>query len=279
LKIAGLELNAEFNITKEEIIERAKVFYKENQRSPYWNELGFSRTVYEKFWGQFPDMLVEAKLPLNKKTRNNHYKSNDELIKDYKDLYNLIGRIPVAKDVNNHSNMASFETYVKRFGGYKEIWEKCDITNKEIIDENGYGFICLDKNGDLCKSYAEMVITNLFIDNNIKYIKEYPYKKLIPDFKGRSYVLDWYLPDKNICVEYFGIYRKNEYYSLNKMGNYTRKTERKKHILKNNNLELIDLYQEDLNQTFLQRLVEKFRIHGVILEVKNKNLYKNSNND
>ncbi|TCJ00489.1 homing endonuclease associated repeat-containing protein, partial [Cytobacillus praedii] len=159
LKIAGLRLNTEFNITKEEIINRAKDFFKTNNRSPYWNELNLSRTVYEKYWCNFPEMLEEAMLPLNKKTRIDHFKTDEELIEDYLNLYKILGRIPMANDVNNYANMASFSTYKLRLGGYEEIWKKCNIDNTEILDETTYGFICLDKNGEICKSYAEMVIT------------------------------------------------------------------------------------------------------------------------
>lgn len=276
LRLAELELNTEFNITKEDMIHRAREYFELNGRSPYWNELGFSRTVYERYWRTFPEMLLDAGLPLNRKTRVDHFKTDDELIEDYLNLYKELGRVPVANDINIHEDMASFSTYKLRFGGYKEIWEKCNVSNEIILDENKYGFICLDKNGEVCKSYAEMVITNLLIDNNIKYIKEYPYKKLIKNFNGRSYVMDWYFPNENICVEYFGIYREKHLNQEGDIGDYTRKAEKKKKILKENNYILIDIYQNDLNQTYLQRLTEKFKSFGIDLKVKQKNLYKNT---
>jgi Homing endonuclease associated repeat len=278
LKRVGLELNAEFNITKHEIIKKARNFYEENKRSPYWNELGFSRTVYKKYWKQFSDMLIEAGLPLNKKTRIDHFKTDEELINDYLNLYKKLGRIPVANDIDNNPEMASFKTYKKRFGGYRELWKLCGIENNIILDENKYGFICLDKNGDICKSYAEMVITNLFIENNIKYIKEYRYENFIPTLKGSRYAMDWYLPEKDICVEYFGIYRKDQLNKAGEVGKYCRKAIRKMELAKEYGLKLIDIYQEDLNETYLQRLVKKFKSHGINLNVTQKNLYKNNFN-
>lgn len=276
LRDAGLTINAEFNISKEEIITRVFEFYNKNKRSPYWNELGFSRTVYQKYWSKFPDILEELGLPLNKKTREDKFKTDQELIDDYRRLYEILGRIPVANDVNNTSEMASFSTYKLRFGGYKEIWDKCGIDSSSIVDETTYGFICLDKNGDVCKSYAEMIITNLLIENHISYEKEYSYRKLIPNLKGKSYVMDWYLPDYKLCVEYFGMYRKDQLTKKGKIGDYTRKAEKKKEILKNNNQSLISLYQEDLNETYLQRVVNKFAEIGIEISVLQKNLYKNN---
>lgn len=276
LRTAGLEINTEFNISKNEVIKRAKTFFEKNGRSPFWNELNLSRTVYEKYWSNFPEMLEEAELPLNKKTRKDHFKSDEELIEDYLNLYNTLGRIPVANDINCQEDMASFPTYKLRFGGYKELWNKCGIDNKAILDTSIYGFICLDKNGDICKSYAEMVITNLFIDNKIEFQKEYSYRNVVPDFSGKSYVMDWYLPKTHTCVEYFGMYKKDHLNKEGKIGDYTRKAENKKKILKESNNVLIDLYQEDLNETLLQRLTEKFSKLGIDVKVENKNLYKNN---
>jgi hypothetical protein len=275
LRSVNFELNTIFNMSKEEILKEATNFYNSHGRSPYWNELTISRSVYDNFWDNFNEMLEEANLPLNKKLGERHYKTDQELINDYKNLYEKLDRIPVSNDLNNNKNTANFSTYVRRFGGYEKLWEKCGIENEVIFDEGKYGFLCLDKKGDTCKSYAEMVITNLFIDNNIKYKKEYPYKKLIPDFKGRSYVMDWYLLEYNICVEYFGIFRDKNINKDDITGDYARKTISKINLLENNKIIHIDLYQEDLNQTYLQKLVNKFNEKGVQIKVNEKNLYKN----
>jgi hypothetical protein len=275
LSSVNFELNTVFNVTKKEIINDAVDFFNTHSRSPHWNELKFSRAVYDNYWNTINEMLIEANLPLNKKSSEKHYKTDEELISDYINLYNLLERIPVANDLNINKNTANFSTYVRRFGGYQELWEKCGIENKVILDEGKYGFFCLDKKGEVCKSYAEMIITNLFIDNDIKYEKEYPYKKIIPKFKGKSYVMDWYLPEYEICVEYFGIFREKNMDKNDITGTYARKTIKKINLLKNNNISYIDLYQEDLNQTYLQKMVSKFNEKGIQIKVKDKNLYKN----
>lgn len=275
LRMAGFTLNTEFNIDKNEIIKRAREYFKKYGKSPCWDDLSISRTVYVKYWDSFADMLLDANLPLNREIRVDHFKTNEELISDYKNLYLKLKRIPIAQDIDCADNTASFKTYKKRFGGYKEIWKACGIDDESIVTEGQYGFICLDKNGEVCKSYAEMVITNVLIDSNVEYKKEFLYENLIPELKSTRYAMDWYLPKYDVCVEYFGIYKRNTENDDTMIGKYTRKAIWKMSIAKENNINLIDIYQEDLNETYLKRLVSKFNNYGINLIIESKNLYKN----
>ena len=274
LREAGLSTNTNFEIDKDEIILRAVSFYQINGRSPYSYEILKSNTPLYKYWETYEKFLQSIDLPLNRKERNLKFKTDEELIHDYKNLYKSLGRIPLANDINNCEELASFTTYLKRFKTYENIWDICDIKHPlKILKKSKYGSICLDKNGNLCKSFAEMIITNLFIDNGIRFIKEYNYKKVFPEYIGKTLVLDWYLPDFKIAVEYFGLYNKSQNNDI--ANSYREKTKKKIEIFQKSEIPLIDLYQEDLNEIYLSRIVNKFKNHSIILKVPEKNLYKN----
>ena len=59
--------------------------------------------------------------------------------------------------------------------------------------------------GEKVKSYGEMHIGNFFIQNGINYIYEHPYKHDVQTKDHGHYYPDFYLPDFDIYVEYFGI--------------------------------------------------------------------------
>lgn len=60
------------------------------------------------------------------------------------------------------------------------------------------------------KSYGEMDIANFLTQNGIRYIYEHPYEFDTRTSTHGQYHPDFYLPDYNIYIEYFGINRKGE---------------------------------------------------------------------
>ena len=59
--------------------------------------------------------------------------------------------------------------------------------------------------GEIVKSYGELEIANYLFSNNIKYVyeKEYKYDTMTDDYQ--QYTPDFYLPEYDIYIEYFGI--------------------------------------------------------------------------
>lgn len=153
-------------------------------------------------------------------------KTKEEMINDFIKLYKELGRIPVTEEINGCEYCVSSPTYSVHFGGIEDICIACDI--EYVANENnGFGFIVKDKNGDYCKSYAESVFTNYFIDNGIKYEKEYNYNK-IPNFDEKDRrSLDWMIEynGKVFYVEYFGCYTNTKNTSMNK--GYVQKANKK----------------------------------------------------
>jgi hypothetical protein len=231
-------------------------------RPPYIKELmenGLSSfTQYQRAFGKtFSELLVdlgwESELPY---ARPKH-KSDDELLQDYYNLYITLDRIPFREDIDNEESMCSYSTYLYRFGSVKKILDILEIEYPtEIVDYSfGQGYTCFDKNGEICRSYDEMLITNFLIENNIMYIKEYPYNKVITDKKSKKR-FDWFLPHNNLFIEYFGLFDENQLDKQNWIGKYARKVIEKIEICKNNKLTLIEIYPEDMNEnnTFTQKI-------------------------
>ncbi len=60
------------------------------------------------------------------------------------------------------------------------------------------------------KSYGEMDIANFFVQNGINYIYEHPYARDTRTSEYGQYCPDFFLPDYNIYIEYFGINKAGE---------------------------------------------------------------------
>ena len=92
------------------------------------------------------------------------------------------------------------------------------------------------KNGDICLSMVELMVTDFLIDNNINYCKEELYKDVfdIQDFGTKR--MDWRLID-NTVIEYFGMMNNKEYKeaALEKIN-----------LCKKYNINLIELYPENI---------------------------------
>lgn len=97
--------------------------------------------------------------------------------------------------------------------------------------------------GHYVRSQGEMIIDNWLYNNNINHEYE---KKII--LKDEEYFADFYIKDRNLYIEYFGITNNDD---------YTKKAEHKKSIYKENNINCIYLYPEDLKniQDILQKTI------------------------
>ena len=91
------------------------------------------------------------------------------------------------------------------------------------------------KNGCYVRSKAERTIVNFFIDNGIRYEYERKYNAM----NGKTYYPDFYLPDYNLFIEYFGM---SDF-------EYLQKVEEKKHIYSQDiryNFAYLDFNDRDL---------------------------------
>jgi len=157
--------------------------------------------------------------------------SDKKLLNELIEMSKELGRCPNISEISNNINLPAVDIYFDRFGSFTNACEKAGL----IPNIGRYGTQCYSKNHDFCYSIQEQIITDYFIDNNIQYIKEYPYSKIIKNQPVR-YIMDW-LINENIVVEYFGMINDKE---------YNKKTKEKIKICKNNNIKIISIFPKDL---------------------------------
>lgn len=143
-------------------------------------------------------------------------------------------------------------------------------------------------NNELVKSYGEMDIANFLSQNGIKYLYEHPYKIDTRTDKYAQYTPDFYLPEYDIYIEYFGINKSGEVPSYFKGKNgltatqtYQKSMNWKREAHRVNNTTLIECFAyEKFEGTLLENLKENLTLNNVILKPKtSKQLWKEISND
>jgi hypothetical protein len=175
------------------------------------------------------------KLGLSKVITNKKY--NPEIfLEKVKNYALLLGRTPLINEVLKQEWSLTQASISRYFGGYRNVCKLLDLD----INVNIFGSkhpMYKSKNNDLCWSKAELIITNFFIDNNIKYQKEIFYKDYCKDKRFKTKTCDWVIGD-SIFVEYFGMMNKDY---------YNKKAKNKIKLCEENNIKLIPLEEQDLN--------------------------------
>jgi len=194
----------------------------------------------------FPDRSVKAietmALKILKLHKNDNYEDDivkperkEMLISKLKEFANKLGRTPFRMEITNKNNMPSISTYNRNFGNFTNALKIAGLEVKHYL----YGkkqTIYYSKNKDICCSIGELIITDFLVDNNITYIKDVEYNTLINDDRCRTKRFDWII-NNNVPVEYFGLAGQKK---------YDIKTKNKLSICKDNDINLISIYQKDL---------------------------------
>lgn len=120
-------------------------------------------------------------------------------------------------------------------------------------------------NGEKVKSYGEMDIANFLFENGIKYLYEPSYKIDTRDEKYGQYYPDFYLPEYDIYIEYFGVNRSlevPEYFTdahgMSAQEAYRESMRWKKELHKQNHTKLIECFSyEKAEDVLLKNLKDK----------------------
>ena len=118
-------------------------------------------------------------------------------------------------------------------------------------------------NGDLVKSYEELVIANFLALNGVRAKYESPYPFHTADSRHRQYQPDFYLPDNDIYIEHF---------ALDRSGNapwpgYEKDVDWKRGIHRQYGTRLIETYSwQQKAGSLLPELERRLREHGVRFE-------------
>ena len=126
------------------------------------------------------------------------------------------------------------------------------------------------------KSYGEMEIANFLNQNGIHYIYEHPYPIDTRSEEYGQYHPDFYLPDYNVFIEYFGVNRNGAVPSYFKEGHNKSAKERyneemmwKKQLHRDHGTTLVECFAyEKLEGILLKNLADKLVALGVELHEK-----------
>lgn len=129
---------------------------------------------------------------------------------------------------------------------------------------------------EIVKSYGEMDIANFLTQNGIEYVYECPYKTDTRDSNYGQYKPDFYLPEYDIYIEYFGINHKGEVpsYFVGSNGmtatqTYQASMQWKRETHKKNNTVMIECFAyEKFDGRLLETLKSKLENHAVVLKPK-----------
>ena len=132
--------------------------------------------------------------------------------------------------------------------------------------------------GETVKSYGEVMIANFLYINGLKYEYEMPYKFDTATMEYSQYKPDFYLPDYDIYIEYYGIDRNGEVakYFKGKDGKTASEVYRdsmnwKRMVHKQNGTKCIELFSyEHFENVLLDKLVEHLNDYDV--KYKHKSL-------
>lgn len=189
------------------------------------------------------------------------------------------------KDKDYFSNLCHYLTYVS-----SSQKSEFDFNSAEEYNDYLKTNPPITLKHETVKSYGEMDIANFLFQNDIEYIYEKPY---VVDTRTKEYAQyhpDFYLPQFNLYIEYFGINRQGmvpSYFSAKgdktASETYMDSILWKREIHKRNGTTLIEVYAyEKLEEILLDNLKEKLLKHNVQLVPKSPldiwtSISKNSN--
>lgn len=167
--------------------------------------------------------------------------SKEEAISALIQLAKELGRTPMQEDLIKYDYVPSSCHYCKLFGSFKNALKEAGLEVNKIY---------YSKLGTRCNSSYEVKIANALEKHNIPYQKEIRYDKVIDNFDKRyrfDFVFD--INGTAMYVEYFGITGVDSYYD---------KTNEKIQICKDNNINLIPLFKEDLFSKTYDQIYQMF---------------------
>lgn len=165
--------------------------------------------------------------------------TKEELIEKLQWLGKILGRRPVESDLKLYKRMPSGNSYLNEFGSFKNALNKAGFEKQKTLKT---------KNGTKCNSTYELKLAQVLESYDISFQKEIYYKDVISNFK-RKYRFDFVININNrkYYIELFGI-KRNELYEKRK--------QEKIRICAENNIPLIQLYQNDIYSKTNKKIYE-----------------------
>jgi hypothetical protein len=106
-----------------------------------------------------------------------------------------------------------------------------------------YGMKSVTLRGETVKSIGEKRIADYFEGNNIRYVYEKEARTKALFFSSKISNPDFYLPDYDVYVEYWGLVNADDYWTRE---NYVRNMKRKMAIYHKNKIKFVSIYPRNL---------------------------------
>lgn len=161
-----------------------------------------------------------------------HGMSKEELLNRLKRLADSLDLVPTQQDLTLCPYTPSSATYAKHFGSYSNALKEIGLVARGLNQK------FITPSGNLALSGYEYQFMLVLEKYDIKYTKEELYSSYIKNFNKRyrfDFTLD--INDRKYFIEIFGITGNKK---------YDDKIEEKIEVCKSNNLNLIDLYGDDI---------------------------------
>lgn len=236
IKLSYQKYERDIELLKQYIIEEYQYVTKRLGKAPTAWEYDFycalrNKSTVSKIFGSFLDFQKICGVPLN-----SHGKllfTKQDLLNKLVDLKNELGRRPTQYDVNHCEYTPSDRTYIFYFGSFSNALKEIGYTDEDIYENKQ-----ITPNGTVCLSRYEYLFARMLETHNIKFEKEVPYRKYIPNLK------EWWKCD-------FEIVSQNENYFVEIFGitqtpSYDIKIKKKQLACKKNNIKLISIFPEDI---------------------------------
>lgn len=119
-------------------------------------------------------------------------------------------------------------------------------------------------NGDLVRSYEEVLVSNFLTEHGVKFRYERPYEERTADRKHQQYRPDFYLPEYDIYLEHFALDRKGR--PPENWGNYSESVQWKRQLHRDNGTNLIESHSWEIGDLQFDVLRRQLEAHGVEME-------------
>lgn len=287
------------NVTSEEF-KLEKCGFCDNIAKPELNANYEDKTYYFAYNKGFFCGTIECKnqisqdflgTPYNKKTFEHIGAKSEYIAKLWKRSIDDV-KYTKSKGFRESNFRCDLESYIEKYGSklgkqkYDERCQKISKSNniewyvekygKELGEQKWNHYISLLKPNGSTVSKKQKIIEQKLQQLNINYLSEYVFTKS----NGNIGYVDWYLPDHNIFIEYYGIYwhckptvYKHDYYHRNKKmlasEVWNADTERNKYLLETfKNSSIIIIWEDTIfSNEFLLKLINDIKNLNTVIEI------------
>jgi len=184
----------------------------------------------------------------------------------------------IKENLNQYMQQPEYLSILASYLLYNKVAAKSEFEFKSKSEYDEYLQLNppMTLKNETVKSYGEMDIANFLSQNGISYIYEHPYHIDTRTDEYAQYTPDFYIPDYDIYIEYFGINKSGEvpsYFSgkngKNATQTYQESMQWKRDLHKENQTTLIECFAyEKSSGILLQNLEQQLQKCGVIFSPK-----------